>query len=362
VRLVHLAGYGGPYAGSFIPMLRAVMAAGRRRGWSCEAVFGPAARDQGWLAELGQDGILVRLAPSGSRADVSATVSALLAENDSSTILHTHFTAFDIPCARHASRRTATAVFWHVHTPHGGSLRLRARNRVKYTVFGRRVDQILCVSAELADLVVARGAPRNRVVYVPNAIDAERFRLAAQGEREEARRALGLRPGQEVLVHFGWDWDRKGGDLFCAAVARLREAGRDVVGITVGGRDKAGPAVRTVSPREDVRTFYAAANVFMSPSRAEGTPYSVLEAILTGTAVVASDIPGHRDVSAPACVLAPLDAGALAAAAAAMLDRPPALGESDARTGHDWVRSNRGLPAWTAALMKRYESVTGVGA
>ena len=361
MRLVHLAGYGGPYAGSFVPMLRAVMAAGRQRGWSCEAVFGPAARDREWLAELGEDGIPVRLVPSGSRAAASATVSSLLAESDAPTILHTHFTAFDIPCAR-ASRRSATVVFWHLHTPHGGSLRLRARNRLKYTVFGRRVDQILCVSAELADVVAARGAPRDRVAYVPNAIGAERFRLAAQAEREEARRALGVRPGQHVLVHFGWDWHRKGGDLFCAAVARLREAGRDVVGITVGGRDEAGPAVRTVSPREDVRTFYAAANVFMSPSRAEGTPYSVLEAILTGTAVVASDIPGHRDVSAPACVLAPLDAGALAGAAAALLDRPPSVVGSDARGGHDWVRMNRGLAAWTAALMDRYESVTGVGA
>ena len=34
VRLVHLAGYGGPYAGSFVPMLRGVMRAARDRGWS----------------------------------------------------------------------------------------------------------------------------------------------------------------------------------------------------------------------------------------------------------------------------------------------------------------------------------------
>jgi glycosyltransferase involved in cell wall biosynthesis len=336
-------------------MLRAVMAAGRGRGWTCEAVFGPAARDRGWLAELREDDIPVRHAPSGSREDVSTTVAELLAESDGPTILHSHFTTFDIACAR-AARPNGTAVFWHVHTPHGRSLRMRARNRAKYSLLGRRVEQILCVSAELAEVVVARGAPADRVVHMPNAIDADRFRLAAQSEREDARRAVGARPGQQVLVHFGWDWHRKGGDLFCAAIARLREAGRDVIGITVGGRDGTEPAVRTVAPREDVRTFYAAGDVFMSPSRAEGTPYSVLEALLTGTAVVASDIPGHHDVITPACVLAPLDGTALGGAAAELLDRPRAVGEREARAGHDWVRGNRGLTAWTAALMERYES------
>jgi hypothetical protein len=35
VRLIHLAGYGGPYPGSFIPMLRAVIGAAARRDWEC---------------------------------------------------------------------------------------------------------------------------------------------------------------------------------------------------------------------------------------------------------------------------------------------------------------------------------------
>ena len=56
VRLIHLAGYGGPYPGSFIPMLRAVMGAAERRGWSREAVFTPISRERVWLGELDEDG------------------------------------------------------------------------------------------------------------------------------------------------------------------------------------------------------------------------------------------------------------------------------------------------------------------
>ena len=159
MRLVHLAGYGGPYAGSFVPMLRGVMRAARDRGWSCEAVFGPAASDRVWLDELRDDGIPFRIAPSSSRADVSGLVRSVLAESAEPTILHKHFTSFDIPAAMAAGRHDATKVFWHVHTPHHGSLPMRARNRLKYGLLGRRVERILCVSSELAEVVVDRGAP-----------------------------------------------------------------------------------------------------------------------------------------------------------------------------------------------------------
>jgi glycosyltransferase involved in cell wall biosynthesis len=368
LRLVHLAGYGGPYAGSFIPMLRAVMRAAKARGWSCETVFGPAAHGRPWLEELREDGIPFRIAPSASRRDVSALVASLLAGSGEPAILHTHFTAFDVACARAARAREATAVFWHVHTPHGNSLPLRARNLFKYGVVGRQVDGILCVSSELADVVTSRGAPRDRVVHVPNAIDADRFAPASEAERARAREELGIPAGRPALVHFGWDWHRKGGDLFCEAVARLRAAGRDVVGVTVGSPGDAQDAARRLGlppdafhleeSRADVRGLYAAADVFMAPSRAEGTPYSVLEAVSRGTAVVASPIPGHEEIgaNAPGCRLAPLDPAALAEAAAALLDRSADQAAAESRAGHEWLRRHRHLAAWTEDLMRRYEA------
>jgi glycosyltransferase involved in cell wall biosynthesis len=236
------------------------------------------------------------------------------------------------------------------------------------------VDGILCVSAELAEVVARRGAPRKRIEQVPNAVDADRFALPAGAERERARRALGLGDHDRALVHFGWDWERKGGDLFCAAVARLRDAGRNVVGIAVGSR---GPAeeeaarvglapdvLRVHEARQDVRSFYAAADVFLAPSRAEGTPYSVLEAVSSGAAVVASEIPGHVEIgrSVPGCVLVPLQPAAVAEATAALLERPPPDVERDARAGHEWVREHRHLAGWTAALMERYERTLADGA
>jgi len=370
---VHLAGYGGPYAGSFVPMLRGVMRAARDRGWSCEAVFGPVAKDRVWLDELRDDGIPFRFAPSSARADVSRLVRSLLAESDEPTVLHTHFTSFDIPAAMAAAGHGATKVFWHVHTPHHDSVLMRARNRMKYALLGRRVDRILCVSSELAEVVVDRGAPRSRVEFLHNAVDADRFRLLEREEREIARLRLGLPIGRPLLLHFGWDWDRKGGDLFMQAVQALRARGVEAVGVTVGGGEAAKKlredldlthAVHVLDPTDDVQTLYAAADVFLSPSRAEGTPYSVMEALSSGTAVVASDIPGHALMGAgiASCLITPHDPAAIATAAERLIDRDDHEISADALSGHLWMRDKLHLPRWSAGLMERYEAALGAAA
>ena len=369
---MHLAGYGGPYAGSFVPMLRGVMRAARDRGWTCEAVFGPVAKDRVWLDELRDDGIPFRIAQSSARGEVSKLVRDVLAESDEPTVLHTHFTSFDIPAATAAARHPAAKVIWHVHTPHHDSWTMRARNRLKYAVLGRRTERILCVSSELAEVVVERGAPRSRVEFLHNAVDVDRFRLLETQEREIARLRLGLPAGRPLLVHFGWDWDRKGGDLFMAAVRKLRERGIEAVGVTVGGGAPArelreqldlGHAVHVLEPTDDVGTLYAAADVFCSPSRAEGTPYSVMEALSSGTPVVASDIPGHAMMGAGigSCLITQHDPAGIAAAVERLVGRESHEIAADALGAHLWMRENLHLPRWSAGLVERYEHALGAG-
>jgi glycosyltransferase involved in cell wall biosynthesis len=354
-------------------MLRGVMRAARDRGWTCEAVFSPVAKDRVWLDELRDDGIRFRFAPSNARADISRLVRSVLSESDEPTILHTHFTSFDVAAAMAAGGHGAAKVFWHVHTPHHDSLPARARNRLKYAVLGRRVERILCVSSELAEVVVDRGAPQSRVEFLHNAVDVERFRLLEPQEREIARLRLGLPGDQPLLVHFGWDWDRKGGDLFLQAVRGLRERGIEAVGVTVGGGEPAralreqlglGHAVHVLKPTEDVRALYAAADVFCSPSRAEGTPYSVMEALSSGTPVVASDIPGHTLMGAgiASCLITPHDPAAIVDAVEGLAERDSHEVAADALGAHLWMRENLHLPRWSAGLVERYEHALGPGA
>jgi glycosyltransferase involved in cell wall biosynthesis len=350
MRIVHLSAYGGSYPGSFVAMLRAVNGAALKRGWQFEAVFTPEAVLHPWYAALEDDGVIACIAPMGSRRARSAWVKDLVAEQPQKTVLHSHFTAFDMPVVAVARGRQETLAIWHMHNPPESSLGQVARGVLKFAIAGRVVDGILCVSQETADVVRRRLAPARRVIVFPNAIELRRFLPAAtQQERARARAELGIEPGRQVLVHFGWDWERKGGDLFLETVDILAHTGTDVLGLCVGGGEPArtriadlslGERAQVLEPRDDVRTLYSAADVFLAPSSSEGMPYAVLEALCTGTPAVISDIPSHVLLAeTPGCILAARAPQALAQAVRSTLD----------------ARADGGLSVDTSGLVARLD-------
>jgi glycosyltransferase involved in cell wall biosynthesis len=70
-----------------------------------------------------------------------------------------------------------------------------------------------------------------------------------------------------------------------------------------------------VQPSAVVHGLYESARAFVAPSRAEGNPLTVIEAMAHGACVVASDIPPHRELLGDAGVFVPVgDAVALAEA------------------------------------------------
>ena len=70
-----------------------------------------------------------------------------------------------------------------------------------------------------------------------------------------------------------------------------------------------------VQPSAVVHGLYGSARAFVAPSRAEGNPLTIIEAMAHGACIVASDIPPHRDLIGDAGVLVPVgDAAALAEA------------------------------------------------
>jgi glycosyltransferase involved in cell wall biosynthesis len=351
-------------------MLRAIALESRSRGWEADLVFDPAARDRRWLPELEAAGIPVHFSPPiADRGEVARWLGELLAGDPGPVLLHTHFTAFDLPAVAVARRRPRTTVIWHVHTPLLRSRSAWLRNALKFATAGRRVARLLPVTPELGDDVRRRLAPGRRVEFFGNAIDCERFSLVTPEERERARAQFGLADAAgPVLVHFGWDWERKGGDLFLAIVAELRSRGVEATGVTVGGGERAsasverlgmGDAVRLLGPQDRVGDLYAAADVFVSCSRAEGMPFSMLEAIARGTPVVATDIPGQRLVAErlAAARLGPASAVALADLVEESLARPPGERAESRAT----MERELDVRPWARRLADLYERVSGGG-
>lgn len=363
MKVVQLTGYDGPYAGSFIPMVRAAMDAASARGWEVEAVFPEQAREREWAAQLEAGGTVVHYLERGSRATHARQIGDLLAGGEPA-VFHSHFTLFDIAAAAAARGRLDTALFWHLHSRPEPGLKARVRNLVKFAVVGRSAE-ILCVAPNIADGARARGARASRVRFFANAIDTSRFPIPDSAERTAARSRLGLDPHARVLMHFGWDWHRKGGDLFLEAVGLLEEPG--TVAVTVGGGDEArelarrlGVADRVVvlDPRDDAATLHAAADVFVSCSRAEGMPFAMAEALSSGVAVAATDIPGQVLIGneVPGCRLTPADPAKIAAAIRDLLARDPGRMQADSLASHRAIAERMGLPAWAERLVDLYEA------
>lgn len=95
---------------------------------------------------------------------------------------------------------------------------------------------------------------------------------------------------------------------------------------------------------EPARVF-PAIDLYVSASQREGLPLALLEAMGAGLAVVATDVPGHRDVvrhGATGLLVPPGDARALAAAIGALID-DPARRKRMGQAGRERVRTEFGV-------------------
>lgn len=358
VRLIHLAPYKTRYSGSFVPMIRESLLRAQGRGWEAAAIFPEEARDRDWARALGAE-VEVAFRPP-TRAAVEDALAATGA-----TILHTHFTKYDLAAALAAHGRQQAYVIWHMHAFLPKRPARRLLSIAKYTLARRSVDAIACVGPHLVEEVVRSGASRRRVIYLPNGIDTSRFRPASPSTRAAVRAALGLASDKPVVLHFGWSWRLKGGDLFCAAVGGLRRRGVEVTAVTVG----AGPEADADAQRfgisdafvrlpqlEDVDQLLAAADVLAHPSRAEGgnPPLAVLESLACGVPVVAGAIPGQTlndDLAAFRAV--PLEATALTDGIEAQLR----ISEEAGAAARAYVEAERSLTAWADRLDTVYDSI-----
>ena len=230
--------------------------------------------------------------------------------------------------------------------------------------------EILASGPDPARGAIAAGASRERVEIVGNGIETARFPLVTPQERLAARDRLGLPQGARVLLHFGWNWHLKDGDLFLATVRSLLERVGEqaaVLALTVRGDDEARAGIarlgleghaRVIESSDDVRTLYGASDLFVSTSRVEGggPPFAVIEAICTGLPVVATDLAGHLVICGlSSCRVTERSPAALADACAELLARPPADVQESAAEARSRVVARFDLRAWTERMMERYE-------
>jgi glycosyltransferase involved in cell wall biosynthesis len=315
-------------------------------------------------------------APIAPRSDIRALqrISSILAERGFD-VVHSHCAKAGV-IGRLAARRAGIPRI--VHTYHGfpfhefQSLVRRMAYITAERRLGRITDVALCVGTGVAVEAVRRGlAAPERIRTIGVAVDGNGKSVPVRTEetRRHARKALGLPADATVVGAVGRLTYQKAPEDFVAA---MRALGRpEAVGVWVGGGELAGrvarlaaaaprPCVLLAGERADVPEVLPAFDVFVLPSRYEGLPTAVVEAMVCGVPVVATAVNAVGDVVVPGetgLLVPPRRPELLAAAVRYLLSSP----ETAARMA-DQARARLGGRYSDTALRGTLEAAYASGA
>ncbi|MBI1245741.1 MAG: glycosyltransferase [Alphaproteobacteria bacterium] len=173
---------------------------------------------------------------------------------------------------------------------------------------GRFTDLLLTQAEEDAATARRLGLSRGPVHAIGNGSDPQRFR-PDPATRVRVRAELGTPDTRPVIAVVGRLVAEKGYPELFAAMRNV-DAELWVVGERLASDHAASVAeaiaaveadgmtrtrVRFLGYRQDVPDLLRAADIFTLPSHREGMPRSIIEAMLTGLPVVATDIRGSRE-------------------------------------------------------------------
>src|SRR5262245_45780241 len=302
--IVHVCDFPNVGGGNFVPShFELALLTRQELGLGTHFVFPEEGRGAEWIDLMGQKDVGVSLIDRSALRRQRARRIREIVEDGQASIVHSHFTHFDIDCAWAALRSKARLV-WHMHSGISAySASHRAKDLVKVRVIGRACDRVIACAPWVAEQAVERGFPSLKVQVVPNGIVLDRFAEQVLPDKINARRRLGIDPKVSMILAFCWSPEIKGADLILEATRRLARTDKSVLVVIIGGEvlesyvaerlpGERPSWLRLMGPVEDATLLLRAADIFVSASRHEGMSYAVAEAMAAGLPVIASDIPG----------------------------------------------------------------------
>lgn len=277
------------------------------------------------------------------------------------SVVHTHGYRSDIVGGL-AAHRAGAPIVTTVHGFTGGSLKNRGFEALQRFAF-RRFDAVVAVSKPQAEYLRASGVPQRRLHLIANALAAHPTPL----DRASARRLLNLPADGLIAGWIGRVSREKGVDVFIEALSSLGD--RVIRAAILGdGPERVSQEARAeaLAPARfqwlgsipDAARYFAAFDVFVMSSRAEGLPMVLLEAMAARVPIVTTRVGGIPDLLSPAeaMLVPPDDPAALAAAIRATIDDPGAAFER-AQAAYLRQRSEFDVEPWSARYISVYESL-----
>ncbi|MEN8257357.1 MAG: glycosyltransferase family 4 protein [Thermodesulfobacteriota bacterium] len=169
-------------------------------------------------------------------------------------------------------------------------------------------DIIYLASQEKRNYQAAFNTPDDRFYYGPPGVDVEAIRNQLSPEnRLQLRQELGLEDKDNLLLMIGSNFHTKGVERSIRALAALPGNIRNHSFLYVIGRGKQRPyeklaarlgvaeQVRFLGGRDDVPRFLAAADFLLQPSLTENTGNAIVEALVAGVPVLATETCGYSE-------------------------------------------------------------------
>jgi glycosyltransferase involved in cell wall biosynthesis len=225
----------------------------------------------------------------------------------------------------------------HLQDPHVVGWKLRMW-QVADIATARFVRRFHAVSEDVADVMAKRLMVSRRLIdVVPRGRDPDALGPPSSRRRALARDLLGI-GNDELILAIGRQAHQKGFDILIESLADLSHS-RPRVQLWIAGAPGAeshaltaqitrlnlSASVRLLGHRDDIPDLLAAADVFVLPSRREGSPGALIEAMAMSVACVASDVNTVREVagSPPVVRLVPPGSPSLLATAVGELLADP---------------------------------------
>jgi len=248
---------------------------------------------------------------SGNLRALKGALKALKNENYSFDVIHTHGNLSSLLLS-YAKKNIPLVYTVHDNPPYSCQYSSLQETLIRHTAFNfidsktwRHADHIIAVCKALRDEIMERKVPSAKISVISNGIDDEFLR-----ESNVKKSSAVLREKYGITGHYclyvGRLIPRKGLDYLLYALKKVCDVKCAIVG-EGPQREHLFSLTRTLelqdrviftgyAPKEDLKHFYAAADFFVLPSLAEGLPLVVLEALATGTPIIASKVAGIPDI------------------------------------------------------------------
>lgn len=195
-------------------------------------------------------------------------------------------------------------------------LSIKKRSPVS-SAFYSLVSAYVVTSPAQKDCFKMAGYSSDKIYMIPNGVNLKRFNVPGAQEKSAIRKGMGIPDSSDVILSVSFFSKAKGLDIFAEGLLLLpSDKLRNIFLIFVGSRDDRELEVDKevvnkvygiterlgirsnclfVDPAHDIEKYFRASDIFILPSKREGLPNALLEAMACGLCCIANRLEGITD-------------------------------------------------------------------